>query len=270
MRLRFLPVLIFVATSSASIAQTSDQAKPAIPSKTKIELINEKKTKAVRMNEIVDQLKQAIQAREWRQVEDLSKKLIVEDPEGWQFYQGLGSAQLNLAEYDDAIKTDDKAWELISRETETPADTERTKARTAAMSAILTSQGNAYLKLKKNDEAVRLYAKAAAMDPNPGTAYFNLCATLYNQGDMQGAISACDRGITADPLKADAYFIKGSALFGMGTLDKQNRFVAPPGTMDALHKYLELSPEGSHATDVKAMLEAAGAKVETTYQENKK
>ena len=52
---------------------------------------------------------------------------------------------------------------MISRETETPADTERTKARTAAMSAILTSQGNAYLKLKKNDEAVRLYAKAAAI-----------------------------------------------------------------------------------------------------------
>ena len=47
------------------------------------------------------------------------------------------------------------------------------------------------------------------MDPNPGTAYFNLCATLYNQGDMQGAISAFDRAITADPLKTDAYFIKG-------------------------------------------------------------
>ena len=76
-RLRFLVVLIFVATSSASIAQTSDQAKPAIPSKTKIELIKEKKAKAVRMNEIVDKLKQAIQAREWRQVEDLSKKLRI-------------------------------------------------------------------------------------------------------------------------------------------------------------------------------------------------
>jgi hypothetical protein len=31
--------------------------------------------------------------------------------------------------------------------------------------------------------------------------------------------------------------------------------VAPPGTTQALHKYLELAPNGAHAVDVKAMLD---------------
>jgi tetratricopeptide (TPR) repeat protein len=125
---------------------------------------------------------------------------------------------------------------------------------------MLTNQGNAYLKLKKNDQAVRAYAKAAALDPDPGAAYFNLCATFYNQGNMQNAISSCDKSIAADPTRADAYFIKGSSLYGLGSLDKQNKYVLPPGTIEALKKYLELSPTGGHAADVKAMLEAVDAK----------
>ena len=34
---------------------------------------------------------------------------------------------------------------------------------------MLTNEGNAYLKLKKNDKAIEAYTKAATMDPNPGT-----------------------------------------------------------------------------------------------------
>jgi hypothetical protein len=35
----------------------------------------------------------------------------------------------------------------------------------------------------------------------------------------------------------------------------------PPGTVEALKKYLELAPDGGHASDVKAMLEAAGVRI---------
>jgi hypothetical protein len=38
--------------------------------------------------------------------------------------------------------------------------------------------------------------------------------------------------------------------------------VVPAGTADALKKYLELSPNGPHANDVKQMLEMIGAKIE--------
>ena len=83
---------------------------------------------------------------------------------------------------------------------------------------MLTQQGNAYLKLRKNKEAVDAYTKAASYDPNPATAYWNLCATQYNTGNVDGALDACNKAIVADPGKADAYFIKGVLLVG------------PPGT----------------------------------------
>jgi tetratricopeptide (TPR) repeat protein len=135
---------------------------------------------------------------------------------------------------------------------------------------MLTNQGNAYLKLKQNDKAIAAYNKAASMDPNPGTAYFNICATQYNSGNTEGALAACDKAIAADPTRADAYFIKGSLMVGESKLDKDGKLQATPGTSEALNKYLELAPDGPHANDVKAMLQAIGAKIETTYHGKKK
>ncbi|HEY5348003.1 MAG TPA: hypothetical protein VIJ72_07410 [Rhizomicrobium sp.] len=97
---------------------------------------------------------------------------------------------------------------------------------------------------------------AQAADPSPGSAYFKLCATQYNMGKAADAIAACDRAIEADPTLADAYFVKGSALYGNGTLDRNNKYILPPGTLEALKKYLELAPDGVHAADVHAMLDA--------------
>jgi tetratricopeptide (TPR) repeat protein len=161
-----------------------------------------------------------------------------------------------LGKYEEAIKAYEEALELVAKESDPVPDPVRGNARVAGTAKMLTNEGNAYLKLKKNDQAVRAYAKAAAVDPHPGNAYFNLCATLYNTGNMPDAISNCDKSIVADPTKADAYFIKGSALYSFGSLDKQNKYVLLPGTIEALKKYLELSPNGGHAADVKAMLEA--------------
>ena len=115
---------------------------------------------------------------------------------------------------------------------------------------------DALIKLKRTDEAIAAYTSAAALDPHPAVAYFNLCATQYNVGNMTGAATACDEAIKADPTKADAYFIKGSALYGNGTLDATNTYVVPPGTLEALRKYLKLAPKGAHVADVQAMLDA--------------
>lgn len=88
------------------------------------------------------------------------------------------------------------------------------------------------------------------------TSYFNACATLYNSGKKEEAIVACDQAIAHDSNKADAYFIKGSALFGNGTVGKDGKYVVPPGAVEALDKYLELAPDGTHAQDVHAMLDS--------------
>ena len=53
-----------------------------------------------------------------------------------------------------------------------------------------------------------------------------------------------------DPKRADAYFIKGSVLLGDSKVDAKGNMVAPPGTVAALRKYLELAPNGGHAAAV--------------------
>ncbi len=63
------------------------------------------------------------------------------------------------------------------------------------------------------------YNKAAALSPNPVVAYFNICATLYNIGQPAAkTVAACVKAIAADPKKADAYFVKGSSLYGEGAV----------------------------------------------------
>jgi len=44
----------------------------------------------------------------------------------------------------------------------------------------------------------------------------------------------------------------------------------PPGTIEALKKYLELAPEGGYVADVKAMVETLDVKIETTFEQKKK
>ena len=40
------------------------------------------------------------------------------------------------------------------------------------------------------------------------------------------------------------------------TFDKNGTYTVPPGTIEALNKYLKLAPTGGHAADVQAMLDA--------------
>ena len=99
-------------------------------------------------------------------------------------------------------------------------------------------------------------APALAQSAGPAASYFNSCALLYNAGKMDDAIVACDQAIALDPGRADTYFIKGSALFGNGKIGSDGKYEVPPGTLEALDKYLELAPDGPHASDVHAMLDS--------------
>ena len=157
----------------------------------------------------------------------------------------------------------------VSAKPKAAARSAKPAKKKAAIAKMLTQQGNAYLKLRKNKEALEAFTKAASLDPNPATAYFNLCATQYNIGNVDGALGACSRAIAADPKKADAYFIKGSLLIGESKTDSSGKLIAPPGAAEALKRYLELAPNGAHVNDVKQMLTVIGAKVETTYQKGK-
>jgi len=194
---------------------------------------------------LVAKAQAALDAKQWPDAEAALKQLSPSEPR-WEYSDALGIAQFNQGHYADSIESYQRAIDLAGK-----------NASPAAIGQMYVTIGNANLKLKKNDAAIAAYTKAAALDPNPAVAYFNLCATMFNMGQPAAkTVAYCDKAIAADPKKADAYFIKGSSLYGEGALDKSNKFVPPPGSVDALKQYLVLAPGGPHVQDVKAMLDA--------------
>jgi tetratricopeptide (TPR) repeat protein len=247
----------------ASQTQDSGPSQSA-PKYTKEQLEEFKKQneRATAMNALIQQAQTAMSAKNWKDAVSPLQQLVAMAPNGWQFYSSLGDAQLNLGQYEQAIETYEKGMQAVERESAVdPANpSSDAAAKKAGTARMLTSTGNAYLKLRKNDEAVAAYAKAAAMDTNPATAYFNLCATQYNIGNTEGALNACGKAMAADPNKADAYFIKGSVLLGESTVTEDGKTLAPVGTVEALKKYLQLAPNGGHVADVKQMLDYLAGK----------
>jgi tetratricopeptide (TPR) repeat protein len=196
-------------------------------------------------NALVAKAQAALDAKRWPDAEAALKQLSSSEPR-WEYFEALGAAQFNQGHYADSLESYQHAIELAGK-----------NASPAAIAQMYTTIGNANLKLKKNDAAIAAYNKAATLSPNPAVAYFNLCATMFNMGQPAAkTVPACDKAIAADPKKADAYFVKGSSLYGEGALDKSNKFVVPPGALEALKQYLVLAPDGPHAQDVKAMFDA--------------
>jgi tetratricopeptide (TPR) repeat protein len=240
--------------------------------KEQIDEIQKQREKATNINALITQAQNAMNAKQWEQALPLTQQLVAAEPTNWQFYQALGNTQFNLGHFEEAADAYSKGVQAAESNTtvdpKNPAtDPAKKKIGEAQM---LTNEGNADLKIHKNNEAVAAFTKAASLDPNPATAYFNLCATQYNTGNVDGALVACDKAIAADPNKADAYFIKGSLMIAGSKTEKDGKIVAPPGTAEALNKYLELAPDGPHANDVKQMLAYIGSKVETTYKKRGK
>jgi len=196
-------------------------------------------------NALLAKAQAALDAKQWPDAEAALRQLTSSEPR-WEYLDALGVAQFNQGHYADSIGTYQRTIDLAGK-----------NASPAAIGQMYVTIGNANLKLKKNDAAIAAYTKAAALDPNPGVAYFNLCAVMFNMGQPAAkTVAFCDKAIAADPKKADAYFIKGSSLYGEGALDKSNKYVVPPGAVDALKQYLVLAPGGPHAQDVKVMLDA--------------
>jgi tetratricopeptide (TPR) repeat protein len=138
------------------------------------------------------------------------------------------------------------------------------------LAAYYDNFASAAARMGKADDAVNAYKQAAELDPpHAGQYYFNLGAVLTNtatdQNSKKLAAEAFDKAIAADPNRADAYYWKGTNLIALSTTDSSGKLSAPPGTVEAFQKYLELQPSGPHAAEAKQMLTALGSTVETSY-----
>jgi tetratricopeptide (TPR) repeat protein len=267
-RMSSIALALFIGCPLAANAQTQgapsgQQQQPPQYTKEQIEELKKQNEKARGQNALIKQAMDAMTAKNWQAAVAPLQQLIAEDPNNWQYHSALGDVQFNLGSYDQALASYQKGIALAQ------GDPGGDPKRKAAIAKMLTQEGNAFLKLRKNAEATDAFTKAASLDPNPGVAYFNLCAVQYNTGNVKAALDACDKAIAADPKKADAYFIKGSLLVGDSRTDPGGKVIAPAGAAPALKKYLELAPDGAHANDVKQMLEFIGSNVESTYKKGK-
>ncbi len=168
-----------------------------------------------------------------------------------------------LAKYGDAATSYKKGIDL---------NTASKKPNPEVAAAAYNQLGQAYAKQGNGKEAADAYEQAAKTQPaQAGMYYYNEAATLYNAGKLEEAAAAADKAIAADPKRAEAYYIKGQALIPKASYDeKTKKITAPPGCVDAYQTYLELSPDGPHAADVKSVLEGIGETVKSTYKAGKK
>ncbi len=204
-------------------------------------------------NVLIVKANAALAARNWQEAEGLLKQLAAMAPDRWDYQKGLGDAQGNLGRYQEAVATYDKAIALAEKHQGGAGDADKIKSELATM---FVAKGNMLLKQKNNSAATAAYYRAVPLAANPAVAYFNICATFYNLGQSKEAMSACDKALAADPKMANAYFIKGSVMYGDGSIDKNGKFIVAPAALQALRTYLALEPNGPHAADVKEMLAA--------------
>ena len=126
--------------------------------------------------------------------------------------------------------------------------------------------GNAEAKLGKMPEATEAYDNAVKLAPaSAAMVYYNEAAVMFNAGNSDTAAAAADKSIAADPTRPDPYYIKGQALITKATVDKDGKVVAPPGCVEAYQKYLELAPDGPHATEIKEVLTGLGQTITTKF-----
>ena len=217
------------------------------------------------MNALLAQVQTAMQAQKWPDAEKALKDLLAANPDTtrWEFYKTLGDVQGRNSEWQDSIKTYDAgiqtAQAIISgKAPKDPGNPSPDPARAkAGISQMLIAEGNAYVKLDKPELSAPLFQQAAQDNPNPGLAYYNLCAVQFNAGKWDDAVATCDKAIAADATRAEAWFLKGTALYKIGQKPGQ---AVGQSTVEALNKYLQLDPNGSHAAEAKTILETAAHK----------
>jgi tetratricopeptide (TPR) repeat protein len=218
------------------------------------------------MNDLLAKAKAASDAGDFAGATGSIKQAIQIDPMKDLLWARLGETYLSAAKQT-AVSNRDAATEDYRQAADAYRKAISIKASDAGYHNNLAQ---ALGQLGKTDEAVAEYTAAAQLDPvSAGMYYFNLGAFLTNVGKLDEANAAFEHAIAADPKRSEAYYWKGVNLLGKATLDKSGKMVAPPGTADALKKYLELEPTGRYASPAKEMLASIGEKVESSFSKAK-
>jgi tetratricopeptide (TPR) repeat protein len=202
--------------------------------------------------------KNAIDAKQWDVAIDNLTKASDMDPKQGAVWTTLAEAYVGKAQATppEASANYDKAFDAFKKAIEINPD-----------AGLYNNYALALAKDKKLDDAKTNLAKAAELDPpGAGKYYYNLGALLINSNQNDAAADSFKKAIEADPNYADAQYQYGVTMAAKATTDASGKIVPPPGTMEALQKYLDLKPDGPNAESAKEMIAALGGSVKTTFQ----
>ncbi len=97
----------------------------------------------------------------------------------------------------------------------------------------------------RESEAEAYLARMPAGAEVPPDMLLNQGIRHYNENEMEQALTAFDRVVQQDPAMADAYYYRGLAHIAMQHNDQARA---------DLEKYLDLAPDGAHATEARDFL----------------
>lgn len=255
------------------IILTEEQKKKLSPEKLKqyeeYEKTVKENEKIRGMNEVLKQAQAASKAGNPEQAVQMVSGLAQQAPDKPVLWAVLGQYQsesakkqtdsaARRAKYGEAAASFEKAVKLAETSTDPQAQTDLATWR-MGYAAALGGAG-------KPAEAEPVFAAsaqqlAAANPKQAAIAHFNAGVMAFNTGKVDNAVAHFDKAIAADPAYAEAYYQKGTALIAKATADKSGKIVAPPGTEEALEKYLELAPAGPNATAAEEQLKFLGKPV---------
>ena len=170
------------------------------------DLIRTENLRAIKINNLIQQLHTALDARDWPAATDVLHQLIADDPNRWEFYQNLGMVQGNLFHYPEAIQAYEKGIEVAQN---TIAHGPKPAEAKKEISQMMIYAGDAYAHSGNSDKAVEMYMKAAEISAEPATAYLNICRAQRSNGNVEAAHAACEKAISADANRWEPYQIMG-------------------------------------------------------------
>jgi len=204
--------------------------------------------------------KAALDAKNWQEAVDNLKKASELDAKQMAVWGALADAYTGFAKSSPATRDENyaNAVECYKKMIELKPEEAGT----------YNNYGLVLASMKKMDDARANIEKAAKLDPpNSGKYYYNLGALLLNSGQNDAAAEQFKRAIDGDANYADAQFQYGAALFGKASTDAAGKLVVPPGTVEALQKYLSLKADGQFAQSAKDMITALGTSISTSYKD---
>jgi len=219
-----------------------------------LELIRQENEHRNKINALVVQFQSALDVKDWARATEVLQQLIETDPNRWEFYQNLGTIQANQTHYAEAVESFGKGAEIALKLLPSAADPVQMKA---SIGDLYLSEGDAYNRMGKLDQALAIYAKAAEISPKPANAHFHACNGLYNNGKNKEAIAECDQAITADPGEWEFYQVLGGAQNAEGKSD--DALESYQKGAEAAKKLLEAQPDSGRAkTGLGQILNAEG------------